>query len=81
MNNDVVADIFNADKAERRRILYEEMYRIKWENLREQERDDKRESATCIGQQGLSQQRISRGAAQGNVNYQRIDEKTAPKEY
>jgi hypothetical protein len=43
MNNDVVADIFSAEKPERRRILHEEMYRIKWENLRAQERDDKRE--------------------------------------
>jgi hypothetical protein len=43
MNNDVVADIFNADKAERRRILYEEMYRIKWEAMRKEERDDQRE--------------------------------------
>ena len=43
MNNDVVADIFNADKAGRRRILHEEMYRIKWETMRENERDDQRE--------------------------------------
>tara|TARA_S200002703_G_C3770242_1_gene237143 strand:+ start:1187 stop:1363 length:177 start_codon:yes stop_codon:yes gene_type:complete len=43
MNNDVVADIFNADKDERRRILYEEMYRMKWETMREKERDDQRE--------------------------------------
>jgi hypothetical protein len=43
MNNDVVADIFNADKAERRRILHEEMYRIKWETMRKNERDDQRE--------------------------------------
>lgn len=43
MNNQIISDIFNADKPERRRILHEEMYRIKWENLRTQERDDKRE--------------------------------------
>ena len=43
MNNQIISDIFNADKPERRRILHEEMYRIKWENLRAQERDDKRE--------------------------------------
>ena len=43
MNNDVVADIFNADKDERRRILYEEMYRMKWETMRKNERDDQRE--------------------------------------
>ena len=28
MNNDVVADIFSAEKPERRRILHEEMYRL-----------------------------------------------------
>ena len=43
MNNKIVEDLFSADKAERRRILYEEMYRIKWESLREDERDDQRE--------------------------------------
>ena len=43
MNNQIISDIFNADKPERRRILHEEMYRIKWENLRAQERNDKRE--------------------------------------
>jgi hypothetical protein len=43
MKNDVVSDIFNADKAERRRILYEEMYRMKWETMRKNERDDQRE--------------------------------------
>ena len=43
MNNKIVADIFNADKAERRRILYEELYRIKWESMREKEREDQRE--------------------------------------
>ena len=43
MNNQIISDIFSADKPERRRILYEEMYKIKWENLRAQERDDKRE--------------------------------------
>jgi len=43
MKNDVVADVFNADKAERRRILYEEMYRMKWETMRKNERDDQRE--------------------------------------
>ena len=43
MNNQIISDIFSADKPERRRILHEEMYRIKWENLRAQERDDKRE--------------------------------------
>ena len=43
MKNDVVADVFNADKAERRRILYEEMYRMKWEAMRKEERDDQRE--------------------------------------
>lgn len=43
MNNQIISDIFSADKPERRRILYEEMYRIKWENLRAQERNDKRE--------------------------------------
>ncbi len=43
MNNKIVEDLFSADKAERRRILYEEMYRIKWENLRAQEREDRRE--------------------------------------
>ena len=43
MKNDVVSDIFNADKAERRRILHEEMYRMKWETMREKERDDQRE--------------------------------------
>ena len=42
MNNQIISDIFNADKPERRRILHEEMYRIKWEILRTQERDDKR---------------------------------------
>lgn len=43
MNNQIISDIFSAEKPERRRILHEEMYRIKWENLRAQERDDKRE--------------------------------------
>ena len=43
MNNQIISDIFSADKPERRRILHEEMYRIKWENLRTQERNDKRE--------------------------------------
>ena len=43
MNNQIISDIFSADKPERRRILHEEMYRIKWENLRTQARDDKRE--------------------------------------
>ena len=43
MNNKIVEDLFSADKAERRRILYEEMYRIKWENLRAQERENRRE--------------------------------------
>ena len=43
MNNQIISDIFSADKPESRRILHEEMYRIKWENLRAQERDDKRE--------------------------------------
>jgi hypothetical protein len=43
MNNKIVEDLFSADKAERRRILYEEMYRIKWEALRKDERDDQRE--------------------------------------
>ena len=43
MNNQIISDIFSADKPERRRILYEEMYKIKWENLRAQERNDKRE--------------------------------------
>jgi len=44
MNNKIVEDLFSADKAERRRILYEEMYRIKWENLRKEEREDRRET-------------------------------------
>jgi len=44
MKNDVVSDVFNADKTERRRILYEEMYKIKWENLRKEEREDRRET-------------------------------------
>ena len=44
MKNDVVSDVFNADKTERRRILYEEMYKIKWENLRKDEREDRRET-------------------------------------
>ena len=43
MNSKIVEDLFSADKAERRRILYEEMYRIKWEALRKDERDDQRE--------------------------------------
>jgi len=43
VNNQIISDIFSAEKPERRRILHEEMYRIKWENLRAQERDDKRE--------------------------------------
>jgi hypothetical protein len=44
MNNKIVEDLFSADKAERRRILYEEMYRIKWESLRKAEREDRRET-------------------------------------
>ena len=44
MNNQIISDIFSADKSERRRILYEEMYKIKWENLRKDEREDRRET-------------------------------------
>ncbi len=44
MNNQIISDLFNADKIERRRILYEEMYKIKWENLRKDEREDRRET-------------------------------------
>ena len=44
MNNQIISDIFSADKPERRRILYEEMYKIKWENLRKDEREDRRET-------------------------------------
>ena len=44
MNNQIISDLFSADKTERRRILYEEMYKIKWENLRKDEREDRRET-------------------------------------
>ena len=44
MNNQIISDLFSADKPERRRILYEEMYKIKWENLRKEEREDRRET-------------------------------------
>jgi len=44
VNNQIISDLFSADKPERRRILYEEMYKIKWENLRKEERYDQRET-------------------------------------
>lgn len=43
--NDVMADLFQADKAERRKILVETMYRIRWENMRKSERQNVREKA------------------------------------
>lgn len=43
--DDVMSDLFHADKAQRRQILKETMYKIKWENMREIERKSKREKA------------------------------------
>lgn len=43
--DDVMTDLFQADKAERRKILEETMYRIKWENMRKSERQNVREKA------------------------------------
>tara|TARA_R100001460_G_scaffold18281_4_gene38761 strand:+ start:622 stop:798 length:177 start_codon:yes stop_codon:yes gene_type:complete len=43
--DDVMADLFQADKAERRKILKETMYRIKWENMRRSERKSTREKS------------------------------------
>jgi hypothetical protein len=44
MADDIMTDIFNCDKSERRRILQETIYRIKWENLRQDERSSTRET-------------------------------------
>ena len=41
--DDVMSDLFHADKAQRRKILQEAMYRIKWENMRKSERHNIRE--------------------------------------
>ena len=42
---DVMTDLFHADKAQRRKILQETMYKIKWENMRKVERKNKTEKA------------------------------------
>jgi len=42
--DDVMSDLFHADKAQRREILKETIYRIKWENLRQDERNSTRET-------------------------------------
>ena len=43
--DDVMSDLFHADKSQRLKILQETMYRIQWENMRKSERQNVREKA------------------------------------
>tara|TARA_Y100000289_G_C3848645_1_gene112339 strand:- start:397 stop:576 length:180 start_codon:yes stop_codon:yes gene_type:complete len=43
--DDVMSDLFHADKSQRLKILQETMYRIQWENMRKNERQNVREKA------------------------------------
>tara|TARA_B100001057_G_scaffold484509_1_gene562698 strand:+ start:406 stop:591 length:186 start_codon:yes stop_codon:yes gene_type:complete len=43
--DDVMVDLFNCDKSERRRILQETIYQVKWKNMRKVERQNIREKS------------------------------------